>query len=257
MSSSANQLSGPKRYRMTIAYDGSAYAGWQVQPGHVTVQETLQQAIEAVIRGVPAVIHACSRTDQGVHARGQTIHVDLPHTAPEPERFLCAVNAGLPPDIRAMAARQVSLRFHARFNAEGKEYRYGIWNGEILPPDKRLYRAWIRHPLDVSDMQTAANALIGTHDFAAFSANPNRPIESTVRTITRITVRRRGPEILITLRADGFLYKMVRSIVGLLMRVGEGAVPPAIASEILKSRIRTARVPTAPPQGLFLWRVYY
>ncbi len=156
-----------------------------------------------------------------------------------------------------MGAAPCGLRFHARRSAAAKEYRYFIWNADILPPVLRHYRTHVRQPLDVEAMQAAAVLLEGRHDFAAFSANPNRPVESTVRELYRLQVRRRGAEIVIIARADGFLYKMVRSLAGFLIQVGAGAVPAREADAILRSRERTARVPTAPPQGLFLWRVFY
>lgn len=244
-----------QRYRMTVAYDGSAYAGWQIQPRHVTVQERLLSAIERVT-GERTVVHGSGRTDRGVHARGQVAHFDL--QAPrEPQKLREALNGVLPPDIRVLALGRASQSFHARHGASGKEYRYFIWNDEIVPPPLRLYRAHIRKPLNVSAMKQAAASLVGKHDFAAFAANPDRIVESTVRTLRKLDVRRRGREICIVAQADGFLYKMVRSLAGYLIRVGEGSVPPNGAGAILKSVQRTARVPTAAAQGLFLWEVFY
>jgi len=180
----------------------------------------------------------------------------LPFRLP-PANLSRALNALLPPDIRILRARAADPQFHARRWAAGKEYRYVIWNGPVLPPFLRLYRAHVRAPLQLGAMRRAAAALAGRHDFAAFSANPRREQASTRRLVTRLSVSRRGPEVVIRAQGEGFLYKMVRSLAGFLIRVGSGAVPPGEARRILQSRIRTARVPTAPPQGLFLWRVWY
>ena len=167
------------------------------------------------------------------------------------------MNAILPPEIRVLALTRAKADFHARRSAVSKEYRYFIWNGETVPPFVRLYRTQVRKPLDVAAMRGAAQALTGRHDFAAFSANPSREVESTVRHVTALKVSRRGAEIVIAARGEGFLYKMVRSLAGFLIRVGEGAVPPAEAQRILATCTRTAHVPTAPACGLFLWKVWY
>lgn len=243
------------RYKLTLAYDGSAYAGWQVQPGRPTIQGELEKAL-ATLAGGAVKAHGSGRTDQGVHAVGQVAHADLPRAWPGRE-LRRTLNALLPPEIRVLRAGKVPGDFHARRAATGKEYHYLIWNDEIMPPFLRRYRTHIRTPLDVRAMRAAAAALVGRHDFAAFTANPNREVASTVRLLSRLAVRRRGKEITIVAQGEGFLYKMVRSLAGLLIRVGSSAVPPTAVKAILQSRERTARVPTAPPEGLFLWRVKY
>ncbi|MCE9615611.1 MAG: tRNA pseudouridine(38-40) synthase TruA [Lentisphaerae bacterium] len=245
----------PQRYKMRIAYDGTSYAGWQLQPNALTVQEVVEKAL-ATVCGERPRLHGSGRTDQGVHARAQVSHFDLGRAVPT-RRTMVSLNAVLPPDIRVLGLTRAAADFHARRSARGKEYRYFIWNDEVLPPFIRCYRAHIRKPLDVSLMREAARQLVGRHDFAAFSANPNREVETTVRQVTELRVTRRGSEITIAARGEGFLYKMVRSLAGFLIRVGEGAVPPAHARDILASRERTARVPTAPASGLFLWKVWY
>jgi tRNA pseudouridine38-40 synthase len=244
-----------QRYRITVSYDGSAYSGWQVQPNHVTVQQRLEEALGRLTGETPK-IHGSGRTDQGVHARGQVAHFDLEKPW-IPQILHRGLNALLPEDIRIQAVARAAPDFHARRSAVGKEYRYFIWNAAVPDPCRRRYSAHVRRKLDARSMQAAAAALIGRHDFAALTANPNRDIESTVRDLRRLAVRKKGAEIVITAASDGFLYKMVRSICGLLIRVGEGAETAASVREILASRVRTARVPTAPPQGLFLWRVWY
>ncbi|MBU4211993.1 MAG: tRNA pseudouridine(38-40) synthase TruA [Verrucomicrobia bacterium] len=252
---SPQATSRPQRYSLLIAYDGAAYAGWQVQPN----QRTVQSELEAVLRrlaGAPVKLHGSGRTDQGVHATGQVAHCDLPFRLPAAS-LARALNALLPAAIRILRVQPVGAAFHARRSAARKEYRYCIWNGDVIPPFLRLYRTHVRMPLDVRAMRQAAALLVGRHDFAAFTANPNREVESTRRHVMKLTVSRKGPEIIIRAQSDGFLYKMVRSLAGFLIRVGAGAVPPEEALRILHSKIRTARVPTAPPQGLFLWRVWY
>jgi tRNA pseudouridine38-40 synthase len=244
------------RYRVTLAYDGTAYAGWQTQPGRDTVQRRLQDALHFLAGGQAVKVHGSGRTDAGVHALGQVAHFDLPRPMP-PAALRRALNARLPPDIRALAARRAAPDFHARRSAKGKEYRYFIWQGEVLPPLLRNTRAHVRRPLDAAAMRAAAALLRGRRDFAAFTANPDRVVETTVRHLRRLSVARRGREIVIRAEADGFLYRMVRSLAGWLIRVGEGAEPAARTRDVLAAAERTAHVPTAPPQGLFLWHVRY
>lgn len=244
-----------QRYKLLIAYDGFEYAGWQVQPGMKTVQGELEKCFYR-LTGQTVKVHGSGRTDQGVHAVGQAAHADLPAHLPE-AKIIQAANALLPPAIRILKVTAVKTSFHARRDAASKEYRYYIWNGAVMPPFLCRYRTHIRLPLNVSAMQKAADFLIGKHDFAAFTANPRRIVESTVRDLSRLAVRRRGNEITIAARSDGFLYRMVRSLAGFLIRVGMGDLPPAEARKILEQKKRTAVVPTAPPEGLFLWRVDY
>jgi tRNA pseudouridine38-40 synthase len=247
--------SGVRRYRLTVQYDGSDYAGWQVQPGRTTVQQTIERVLSD-INGAPVKVHASGRTDQGVHAMGQVAHVDLKAALP-PAALKKGLNALLPPDIRVVRVQQAPQSFHARRQAKSKDYRYFIWNGPVLPPFLQRYRLHVRTRLDIRAMNAAAEDLRGKHDFAAFMANPNREIGCTIRHLRALRVIRRGREVVIVAQCDGFLYKMMRSLCGLLIRVGEGGVPPSLAKEILATKIRTARVPTAPPQGLFLWKVHY
>lgn len=248
-----------RRFAMTVAYDGSGYSGWQIQPGNVTVQEKLEAALLRFSgRDQRIVVHGSGRTDQGVHARGQVAHFDLPaRIRISPSDLVRPLNALLPRDIRVMRIRQVNPEFHARKSARGKEYRYMIWDGEIVPPFLRLYRTHVPGGLDVGAMRKAARHLAGKHDFVAFTANPKREVGSTVRDMRKLSVSRRGHEVTIAAEANGFLYKMVRSLAGFLIRVGQGDVTPDEASRILHSLERTQLVPTAPPEGLFLWRVMY
>lgn len=248
-------MSAVFRYRVTLAYDGTAYAGWQSQADEVTIQDTVEAALSKVYQEAIRV-HASGRTDRGVHARGQIIHFDLPRRIAV-ATVQKSLNALLPADIRVMRAARAPADFHARLSAVEKEYRYTIWNAEVLPPHERLTMTRIRGALDLEAMREAASILEGRHDFASFTANPNRVVESTVRTVHELSLSKRGSVITIRARGEGFLYKMVRSLAGHLIRVGMGRIAPTDTRTILEARERTARVETAPPQGLTLWRVRY
>ena len=167
------------------------------------------------------------------------------------------MNALLAPDIRVNALSMAAHDFHARRGAKSKEYRYFIWNGELMPPHLRLYRTHIRQHLDTTLMAAAAQHFVGRHDFAAFTASAKGSPASTVREVMAATVNRRGKEITIRIVGEGFLYKMVRSITGHLICVGKGEVTQESTLDVLATRTRTAQVPTARPEGLFLWKVTY
>ena len=246
---------GKRRYRMIVAYDGTKYSGWQVQPHHKTIQSEMERVIRE-LTGETVRVDSSGRTDAGVHARGQVVHFDLA-SKPVLWKFQQGLNALLDHDIRVLSVRNAPADFHSRISATGKEYRYFIWNDSIMLPFLRHYRAHVRKPLNVKAMNEAASHIVGKHDFAAFSANPHREINGTVRHLRELKVTKRGSQITIIARGDGFLYKMVRSLAGFLIRVGSGEVEPEVAKTILHSKTRTARVPTAPPQGLFLWKVWY
>ena len=243
------------RYRISVAYDGTAYAGWQVQAAQRSVQGELERVLKQITSQEPRV-HCSGRTDTGVHAREQVAHFDLSGPT-DIGRLQHGMNALLAGDIRVTRAASCAPDFHARFDTVGKEYRYHFWTGPIVPPSLRLYRTHAQGPLDIEAMRRAAALLVGEHDFAAFSANPNRDTGGTVRRLSELEVRARGHEVTVVARGEGFLYKMVRSLAGFLLRVGQGAIPPERAKEILESKVRTYRVPTAPPEGLFLWKILY
>jgi tRNA pseudouridine38-40 synthase len=244
-----------QRYKMVVAYDGTRYSGWQIQPAHLTVQGEIERVLHE-LTGQKERVHCSGRTDRGVHAREQVAHFDL-GVSVLPRQLQLGFNALLDDDIRVLSVKTAKPNFHARLSVREKEYRYFIWNSEMLPPFVRRYRAHVRKPLNVKAMREAAGHLVGKQDFAAFSANPNREIDGTVRHLWELSIRRHGREITMIAKGDGFLYKMVRSLAGFLIRVGAGELRPAVAAVILQSRVRTARVPTAPPQGLFLWKVRY
>lgn len=243
------------RYKIIVAYDGTAYTGWQIQPNGVTIQEHLEAAIYELTQERTRV-HASGRTDQGVHARKQVAHFDLQKAFPYVSLHT-GLNSLLPADIRILSVQRSDPSFHARRSAKSKEYRYFIWNADVVPPFLRKYRTHVRKKLNAGAMKKAASYLVGTHDFTAFTANPNRVVASNVRKLFELKIMKHGSEIVIIANGEGFLYKMVRSLAGFLIRVGEGTIPPSKAREILLSRKRTAHVPTAPPEGLFLWNVCY
>lgn len=244
------------RFKLTISYDGTNYAGWQVQPGLPTVQQTIEDAIK-LTSGKTVKIHGSGRTDRGVHARGQVAHFDL-ETRMTARSMLFALNSRIPEDIRINSVEIVDDNFHARRSATAKEYRYVVWNGEILPPHERLYALQVHRQLDLELMREGARRFVGEHDFVAFMANPQRILETTVRTIFEFDVTKRGREITFRVKGSGFLYKQVRSMVGMLIRVGTGAESAEKITEWLDaSAPRTAHVPSAPPQGLTLWKVWY
>ncbi len=248
--------SASRRFKFTVAYDGTAYSGWQVQPHHPSVQQVLEETLKGIV-GHVVKVHGSGRTDQGVHARGQVAHADL-RCRMSAAAVGRALNARLPADIRVLKASLARPDFHARRSAAGKEYRYFVWNDSTVLPDKRLYAAHVYRPLNVAAMREAARLFTGRHDFASFTANPQREVESTVRSIFAFTVSKRGKEIVFRVSGEGFLYKQVRSMVGFLVRVGEGAEKPEAVSELLSSCApRKARVPSAAARGLFLWRVWY
>ena len=248
----------PQRLKLIVAYDGAAFAGWQSQAGGNTIQDHLEAAFRNVT-GEHVRIHGAGRTDAGVHALGQCAHADVEARAWAGERWVHALNASLPPAIRVQRARYVPLSFHARFSAKGKTYRYRIWNARVLSP-LELGRCWhVPLPLDMASLAEAAALLTGTHDFAAFAANRGKPEENTVRTITATRVRRTGSSVTIDFSGDGFLYKMVRLLVGALVRCGHGKMPVSRVRELLKSPATAlpAERSVAPAEGLILVRIRY
>ncbi|MBN2161334.1 MAG: tRNA pseudouridine(38-40) synthase TruA [Pontiellaceae bacterium] len=244
------------RYKIKVAYDGTNYSGWQVQPHHRTVQGEIERLLAEMTCQKHVRVESSGRTDAGVHARAQVAHFDLKKPV-DPKYFMRGLNAQLDRDIRVMSFEQVSPDFHARFSAVGKEYRYFIYNGLLVPPEKRLYRLQEGRRLDVDRMRQAAALLTGEHDFAPFSANPKRELDGTVRTIHSFNIRRHGADITLEVQGNGFLYKMVRSLAGFLIEVGMGRREPEFVHDIFAHGKRTAVVPTAQPQGLFLWKVFY
>src|ERR1051325_1554934 len=230
----------PSRLKLIVAYDGAPFAGWQSQASGQGIQDRLEAAFQLICSQAVRV-HGAGRTDAGVHALAQCAHVDLPARRYSTERWVSALNGVLPPTIRIMRCRFVPDSFHARFSAKGKTYRYRIWNEDVLPPLEKG-RAWhIRNPLDTEAMAAAAEGFCGKHDFASFAANRGTPETDTVRTIRSARVRRAGSCITGELEGDGFLYKMVRMMVGTLARVGSGEAFPDEIRTRLKAPRRVSR----------------
>lgn len=247
----------PQRLKLIVAYDGAPFAGWQSQPTGHTIQDHLERAF-AAITGEPRRVHGAGRTDAGVHALAQCAHVDLQDRRLTAERWPGALNASLPPTIRVLRCRYVPVSFHARFSASGKVYRYRIWNDAILPP-LEVKRAWhVDRPIQLDLLSTTALLFIGRHDFAGFAANRGNPELNTVRTIDSVRVRRKGRCLELEFSGDGFLYRMVRLMVGALVRAATGRLPIGELRDRLAApeRARSARF-VAPADGLFLVRVRY
>jgi tRNA pseudouridine38-40 synthase len=246
-----------KRWKCVCAYDGSGFTGWQSQPKGDSVQDCIEERLAAIL-GAATRTHASGRTDSGVHASGQVFHFDA-EWEHGPEKLAAALRHRLSKAVQIVSVREVSMDFHARFSAKGKVYDYNIHLGDA-DPFRRPYCWPVLKPLDLGAMKAAASLLEGKHDFKAFSAlNGEDPGEAsdTVRDLRRLRVLKRGRSLRVVAEADGFLYKMVRSLVGALVAVGEGKLTPSDVAAILASGVRTARVQTAPPQGLFLNRVRY
>ena len=245
-----------RRLKLIIAYDGSQFAGWQSQSHRNTIQDHLERAFERV-GGKHVRVHGAGRTDAGVHALAQCAHVDLANNNLLAVRWTSALNSLLPPAIRVLRCRYVPKHFHARFSAKGKIYRYRIWSAAVLPP-LEFGRAWhVAAPLDFEVLKAGANYFVGTHDFAGFAAIRGKPLKSTVRTINWVRVGFNGPCVTIEFDGDGFLYKMVRLIVGSLVHCGLGKLPiEEITDRLASGRTGQARF-AAPAEGLFLVRVRY
>ena len=251
------------KLRLLVAYDGTAFRGFQSQKHGRTVQDTLEEVI-AVIVGERVILHASGRTDAGVHALGQTIHFELtPEQVKrigrmgEPERWMAALNSSLPQELRVMKVSRASKDFHARFSTRGKIYRYDIWHDTVLPPHL-VNRAWhLFGSLDRSLIRDLAGKIEGAHDFRGFCADSGSLPESTVRTIRRALVTKRGSSISITLEGDGFLYRMVRMLVGGMVRVAQGKEDPGIFLKRLADGKPWPTPAMAPAHGLYLVKALY
>lgn len=238
-----------KRIRLTVAYDGTAYCGWQIQPGVVTIESELNRCLSDLMREEIQVIGA-SRTDSGVHAMGNVAVFDTTAHMPG-EKVSYALNQRLPEDIRIQKSEEVSPDWHPRHQNSRKTYEYRIYRGEFPMPVKRLYSLFTYHKLDVQAMQQAAAYFVGEQDFKSF-CQVGAQVESTVRTIYDLTVEEQGAELVIRVTGNGFLYNMVRIIAGTLLEVGQGKKAPEDIPGIIAAKNRQAAGPTAPPQGLML-----
>lgn len=246
------------KFKLTIAYDGTAYEGWQVQKIGTGVQEKVEAALAKLFPSHPRV-HSSSRTDTGVHALGMVAHFKIPRSEfkMSARKLALAINAHLPDDIRVLSAARAPAKFHARFDAKGKQYRYFVWNHTAMNPLLRRTAWHVTRPLDLKAMRAAAPLFVGKHDFQSFAANPGYAKESTVRTLTRCDVKKSGALLTFTIEGDGFLYRMCRSIVGTLAQVGLGKFPASEVKTMLAKRDRRVAGMTAPAHGLVLWKVFY
>lgn len=248
----------PLKFKLTIAYDGTAYQGWQWQKIGTGVQEKVEAALAKLFPSKPRV-HGSSRTDTGVHALGMVAHFEIPRAEFKmtTTKLALALNAWLPNDIRVASASRAPAKFHARFDATGKQYRYFVWNHTAMNPLIR-HTAWqVPLPLDLAAMRVAAKSFLGKHDFKSFAGTRNYEMESTVRTLTRCAIKRNGPLLTFFIEGDGFLYKMCRGIVGTLVQVGQSKIAPEDIRKILAHRDRRVAGMTAPAHGLVLWKVFY
>lgn len=246
------------KFKLVIAYDGAAYQGWQVQKIGTGVQEKVEQALAKLFPSKPR-LHGSSRTDTGVHALGMVAHFEVPNgeSTMTPRKLVLALNAWLPEDIRVLSAARAAEKFHARFDAKGKQYRYFVWNQSAMNPLIRGTAWHVPRALDVKAMRAAAALFVGKHDFKSFAANRNYEMESTVRTLTRCDFKKSGPLITFFIEGDGFLYKMCRGIVGTIVQVGLGRFPAGEIKTMLAQKDRRVAGMTAPAQGLVLWKVFY
>ena len=245
-----------RRLKATISYDGTNFAGYQVQPGERTVQLELEKVLSVMHKGQPVKVTASGRTDARVHATGQVIHFDTPLAIPC-DKYMKALNVQLPRDIRVLNVEEVASDFHARYSVSGKCYRY-IWNCEaIMSPFRRFYTVETNGVKpNVEAMQEAAKAILGTHDFSCFCA-ANTSVIDKVRTVSNLALTWHGEELHMTIEGNGFLYNMVRIIAGTLWEVGIGKRNPENIEAVIASRDRGNAGKTAPAHGLYLEKVFY
>lgn len=244
------------RVKATVAYDGTNFAGYQLQPGIRTVQLEIDKALVKIHKNPEVYSVASGRTDAGVHANGQVIHFDTPLTLPI-DRWKMALNVLLPTDVRIVDVSYVDDNFHARYGATGKTYVYKWSYAEVHSPFERNYSVHLgRSKPDVEKMREAASYLIGTHDFTSYCSSKTAT-SNRVRTVRLLTLEKHGDELIMTIEGDGFLYNMVRTIAGMLFAVGIGRYTPGDIKEILELKDRQAAGKTAPAHGLYLDEVTY
>lgn len=240
---------------LIVQYDGTDYSGYQIQPGQVTIQGELERVL-GKLAGSPVPIVAAGRTDAGVHSEGQTISFCSERLTVPPDRLPYALNALLPQDIRVISCKAVPADFHARYDAVEKTYRYQIYEGEFPNVFWRRYAYWSKQPLNWENISRCGRLLVGRHDFAAFAASGGS-VRTTIRTMKDVSVDSAGPLKMVRFTADGFLYKMVRNLMGTLVDVGLGRLSLQEMEEIITSCDRARAGATISPVGLFLERVKY
>lgn len=245
------------RYKAIIAYDGTDFSGFQRQPHARTVQEELEKTLTRMNNGAPIVVHGSGRTDARVHALGQVIHFDYPQERPL-ERMRFALDTQSPEDIACRQVELVADDFHARYLVTEKTYQFKVDIGKPRSPFRRHYASYYPYPLDLARIKRALPGFLGTHDFTSFCASGSS-VEDKVRTIheAKMSVNAAGDELLFTFRGDGFLYKMIRIMVGTLLKIGNGRLEPESIPAIIEAKDRNLAGPTAHPEGLYLVEVKY
>lgn len=250
-------MSSTNRYKLTIAYDGTNYCGWQVQHTGPSIQATIQPILETILRH-PIDLTGSGRTDSGVHARGQTAHFDTPILL-NPKKILFSLNALLPADIRIFNLEKVASDFHARYKAKQKTYHYHLHLDPVADPILSPYRYQISERIDREKIKAATQLFLGTHDFASFANEAHRGVAAhdSIRTLMQFDAIDQPGGLRLELTADGFLYKMVRNLVGTLIEVARGKISPAQVAAIFAARDRRLAGPAAPAHALFLMQVNY
>ncbi|MUK90503.1 tRNA pseudouridine(38-40) synthase TruA [Ornithinibacillus sp. L9] len=245
-----------RKIKCIISYDGTNFSGYQIQPKKRTIQGKIENALQKIHKGTPIRVHASGRTDTGVHAIGQTIHFETEFDL-SAYNWRKALNTLLPDDIYVKEVEEVSNTFHARYDVVEKEYHYYIWNEKEFDVFKRNYAYQFPYPLDVQAMQKACSYFEGTHDFTTFSSAKATVMGSKVRNLFEASCKQNGKEIEFIFRGSGFLYNMVRIMVGTLLDVGQGKLDPETIPELLEKKDRRMVGETVPSQGLYLWQVKY
>ncbi len=243
-----------KRIKLTVAYDGTNYNGWQIQPNGITIEEVLNRELSRLL-GEEIAVTGASRTDAGVHSLGNVAVFDTDTKMPA-DKIAFAVNRSLPADIVVQGSCEVPRDWHPRYQKSRKTYEYRILNRTFRMPTRRLDTYFYHYPLDVERMRQASSYLVGEHDFKSFCA-VGAQVRSTVRTLYACDVERTGDVITIRVTGNGFLYNMVRIIAGTLIQVGGGQLLPEQMPEILEARERLAAGPTAPAHGLTMMEIEY
>lgn len=243
-----------RNIKLTIEYDGSRYHGWQSQPNVITIQEEIEKALKKITKE-DITIFGSGRTDKGVHALGQVANF-ITNSKIEASKFMLALNSLLPKDIVIINSEEVQKEFHSRFSAIRKQYEYRIYNSKIRSPINRNFSYHVYYNLDLEKIIEASKYFEITSDFSAFMAS-NSTVKDTIRTIYKLTIRKENNFLIVNITGNGFLYNMVRIIVGTLIDTGRGKIAVEDIPKIIKTADRKKAGHTAPPQGLYLKEVYY
>lgn len=247
-----------RKFKITLAYDGTPFGGWQVQSNHVGIQDLVEQALSTVLH-TPTRVVGSGRTDAGVHAWGQTAHFTTVEAPPDPGKVLLSCNALLPPTIRLLSLDEVPSTFHARYSAISKVYHYHLYLDPVADPFRTLYCYKVPHPVNTHLLEEAATLFLGEHDFAAFShkAKTGSAARNSIRTIYRLDCCKEEGGLRLEVEGNGFLYKMVRNIVGTLLDISRGKLQLYDLPDLFAGRDRKKSGATAPAHALFLAKVVY